>query len=279
MKGEIVKAAWVPGLPHVLAKNKSPQWTELASGFAKLGERVRESKPDVIVLFSTQWFSVLGTSFQTNPRPKGLHVDENWYEFGDLPFDFKVDAALSTQFAEDYKLAGFPTKTVNYEEFPIDTATIVANHFLNPKGEIPVSIVSSWVYANHQTAKTLGETMAKTVEKSGKRAVFVASSLLSARFNSSDINPNEDVIPAHDDDANRKLLHTMESGKWYAAHDIASEYSRKVPTDMQFNAFHWLSGVLGSRPNYGEVLGYGPQWGTGAAIVDISMGVKHPSHS
>ncbi len=275
MKGEIVKAAWVPGLPHILSKNKCTQWTELANAFTKLGERVREVKPDVIVLFSTQWFSVLGTSFQTNPNPKGLHVDENWYDLGDLPFNFKVDSALSTQFAEDYKGAGFPTKTVNFEEFPIDTATIVANHFLNPKGDIPVSIVSSWVYADHKAARTLGETMAKTVEKAGKRAVFVASSLLSSRFNSNDIDPNEDKIISSDDEANKKILHAIESGKWYASHDLASEFSRKVPTDMQFNAFHWLSGVLGSRPNFAEVLGYGPQWGTGAAVIDISLGVKH----
>lgn len=275
MKGEIVKAAWVPGLPHILSKELPPQWKTLADAYTTLGEKIQALKPDVIVVYSTQWMSVLGTSFQTQPNPKGLHVDENWYEFGDLPFDFKVDAALSAQFAQDYKTQGYPTKTVNFEEFPIDTGTIVMNLFLNPKGNIPVSIVSSWVYADHKMARILGETMAKTVEKSGKRAVFVASSLLSARFNPNDISPKDDVLSPQDDEANKKILHAFESGKWYVAHDLASEFARKAPTDMMFNAFHWLSGVLANRPNHGEILGYAPQWGTGAAVVDIHMGAKH----
>ena len=99
MKGEILKAAWTPGLPHVLNGEKSLSWKKLAEGYTKLGQRISELKPDVLVIYSTQWLSGLGTSFQTQPNPKGVHVDENWYELGDLPYDFKSDAEFR-HFAE-----------------------------------------------------------------------------------------------------------------------------------------------------------------------------------
>ena len=49
--------------------------------------------------------------------------------------------------------------------------------FLNPKGTIPVSIVSSWVYADAEKSRQIGQAMRKEVEKSGKKVVVVACSL------------------------------------------------------------------------------------------------------
>ena len=43
-------------------------------GFRQAGEQIAALQPDVLVVYSTQWISVLGHSFQTNPNPKGLHV-------------------------------------------------------------------------------------------------------------------------------------------------------------------------------------------------------------
>src|SRR5205823_3285712 len=129
-------------------------------------------------LYSTQWLSVLGTSFQAHPHPKGLHVDENWYALGDLPFDFKTDSVLAESFASGVAAVGMPTKTVNFDEFPIDTGTIVALRLLDPKGTVPVSIVSSWVYADGAKSREIGRTMREEIERSGKRAFVIACSSL-----------------------------------------------------------------------------------------------------
>jgi 2-aminophenol/2-amino-5-chlorophenol 1,6-dioxygenase subunit alpha len=262
--------AWVPGLPHVLSAEKSSSWQKLHRAFVTLSEDVDRLNPDVIVLYSSQWLSVLGTSFQVQKNPKGVHVDENWHEWGDLPFDFYSDVELGRDFAKSVAGSGIPTKTVDYEEFPIDTGTIVALQYLNAKRKIPVSIVSSWVYANPESSRKIGEAMADTVHKSGKKALFVASSLLSARYFTDEIDPKEDKIStAGDDKWNQTLLGLMELGNLQELSKLSGTFTKEVPTDMQFNAYHWLTGALKGTGAKAKVLAYGPQWGTGAAVAEF----------
>lgn len=267
--GKIVGAAWVPGLPHVLSPQKSPQWEAHHQALTRLRAEIDQIEPDALMIYSTQWISVLGTSFQAQPNPKGLHVDENWYELGDLPFDIKVDVALAERFAQQVQKAGLPTKTVNVEEFPIDTGTIVANRLLNPDNRYPVGIVSSWVYADAEKNRLIGAEMEKAVVDSGKRVFALCISALSTRYFTEEIDPRNDKVAASDDDWNKKMLARWESGDWSGAHTLSQEYVKAVVPDMQFAGFHWLRGVLESRPLKGRVLNYGPLWGTGAAVVSF----------
>lgn len=266
----IAGAAWVPGLPHLLHPNQSRSWEGLNKAYQLVGDRLRALKPDVIVIYSTQWLSVLGTSFQTAPRSQGVHVDDNWYALGDLPFDLKSDSELGETFASEISRYGLPTKTVNFESFPIDTGTIIAQQFLNPNADIPVSIVSSWVYADAEKSKLIGKTMRHLVERQGKRAFFVACSLMSGRYFTEDINPMEDKVSSPVDDAwNRKILGWLESGDFSTIEKESSTFAHESVPDMQFNAFHWLHGVLEGTHSKGWVLNYGPIWGTGASVIEF----------
>lgn len=262
-----LKAAWVPGLPHLLSPERSRGWQALAAGFSQLGRQVQANPPDVLVIFSSQWFGVLGTSFQTRERLQGTHVDENWYEWGDLKYDFKSDRELSLACKEYvHQKLGLPTRSVDFDAFPIDTGTILVNHFLNPGGKIPVVVVSTWVYADAAKAFQIGEAVAEAVRTSGKRAVFVASSLLSARYTTQEIDPEADRFgESSDDQFNQKILKSMETGEWESA--LATLREAKVPLEMQFHAFHWLRGTFAGEHTRGSVLAYGPLWGTGAAVV------------
>lgn len=270
MSGKIVGAAWVPGLPFILNPEKSPKWKELNGAMAALSTHIKELKPDVLVIYSTQWLSVLGTSFQVQPNPKGVHVDENWYEFGDLSFDFKTDATLGDMFAKKVAALGMPTKTVNYDEFPIDTGTIVAMNCLNKGNAFPVSIVSSWVYADDKKNEQIGKAMRETIEASGKKAFVLVSSLLSTRYFTDEINPSEDRISKPEDEAwNRKVLGAFESGNLGASKTVVQQFAKSAPVDMMLNGYHWLTGVMGPGKWSGQVLGYGPQWGAGAAVAEF----------
>lgn len=269
--GKVIGAAWVPGLPFILQPEKSKKWAELTEGMEKLATHIKALKPDVVLVYSTQWFSVLGTSFQVRPQVKGLHVDENWYEWGDLPFDFKCDSTLGEKFAAAVTKKGFPTKTVDYEEFPIDTGTIVASRFLKQAGDIPVSIVSSWVYADADKSCQIGEAMREEILASGKKVFVLASSLLSTRYFTDEINPEDDRISNAEDEAwNQKILKVFQSGNLLEGRAVAEAYAKSGPRDMQFNAYHWLSGVLAKDAFAGELLAYGPQWGTGAAVIEFT---------
>jgi hypothetical protein len=40
---------------------------------------------------------------------------------------------------------------------------------------------------------------------------------------------------------------------------------------MMFKGFSWLLGAIGRSDVHGRVLGYGPLWGTGAAVVEWDL--------
>jgi len=271
-KGTIQRAYLVPGLPHLVSDKAVESWETLRRGFRQAGERVKALQPDVLVLYSTQWISVLGHSFQTNPNLKGLHVDENWYQMGDFPFDLRVDTALGTRAAAIAASLGLATKTVNYEGFPLDTGTLVALHFLNPASTIPVSIVSCNIYAGQEDSLTLGRAMRQAIEESGKRTAVVACSALSGRFFTEEIDPQTDRIAhAEDDTWNRRVLDLIAQGKNAEVLTLSPEYAQAAVADMGFKAFAWLMGVLGTPTTAGGVLAYGPIWGTGAAVVEYVL--------
>ena len=264
-----LKAVWVPGLPHLMNPKTSTHWQQCAKAMAAVGERIANEKFERIVLYSTQWLSVLGTSFQADPNPKGFHVDDNWYDLGDLAFDFKVDEKLAHHFTAALKEAKLPAKSVRYEGFPIDTGTIVALSYLNPK-KIPVSIVSSWVYADAEKSERVGELMAEEVKRSHKKTLFVVSSLLSTRYFTEDIDPQADRVSlSSDDDWNRKMLSLWEKGSFAQATEAAEAYAAEAKVDMRWNGFHWLQGVIKNQNLSGRVVHYGPIWGTGAAVVEF----------
>jgi len=271
-KGTIQRAYLVPGLPHLTTDKAVASWETLRQALRQAGERVKGLRPEVLVLYSTQWISVLGHSFQTNPNPKGLHVDENWYEMGDFPFDLRVDSALGTRAAEIASSFGLATKTVNYQGFPLDTGTLVALHFLDPGNAVPVAVVSCNIYAGQDDSLTLGRAMRQAIEESGKRAVVVACTALSARFFTEEIEPPTDRISrAEDDGWNRRVLDLIARGKNAEVLTVSSEYAQATGADMGFKAFAWLMGVLDTPAAPGNVLAYGPIWGTGAAVVEYAL--------
>ena len=64
----IERAFIVPGLPHLAYNNDG--WQELKAAYKKAGESIQAMNPDVLVIYSSQWISVLGHSFQADPNPK-----------------------------------------------------------------------------------------------------------------------------------------------------------------------------------------------------------------
>ncbi|MBI3756374.1 MAG: 2-amino-5-chlorophenol 1,6-dioxygenase subunit alpha [Deltaproteobacteria bacterium] len=271
-QGVIVGAYLVPGLPHLISNKSVASWETLRRGFRQAGERIAALHPEVIVVYSTQWISVLGHSFQTHPNPKGLHVDENWYEMGDFPFDLHVDVALGTRAAEIASSFGLATKTVNYHGFPIDTGTLVALRFLNPNNRIPVAVVSCNIYAGQEDSFTLGKAMRQAISESGKRAVVIACSGLSSRFFTEEIDPQTDHIAHAEDDAwNRRVLGLIEQGKNADVLALSGEFARAAVADMGFKAFAWLMGAMGTPATPGKALAYGSVWGTGAAVLEYAL--------
>jgi 2-aminophenol/2-amino-5-chlorophenol 1,6-dioxygenase alpha subunit len=278
-EGQIVKGYIMPGMPHVMLPTESASRRELRNACRVAGANTQEARPDVLVIFSTQWVSVLGHLVQARPNPTGLHVDENWYDLGNLPYDFRTDLELAHRTIDLGTAAGLQVRPVDYEGFPVDTGTLVALNFLNPKNEIPVVCISCNIYSGRDEELQLGQAAADAVRALGRRAVVVASTGLSGHYFTREISDDEDrIVNDEDDVANRKLLDLMADGKAVEAMDLVPEYAAKTGADMQFKSYYWLMGAIGSGGGdskksgkiSGKVLGYGSIWGSGAAVVEFT---------
>ena len=136
----VVSAFLVPGSPLPYQRPDNPPWSRLAAAYRAVGRALVSSRPDTIVLYSTQWGAVLDALWQTRARLTGTHVDANWYEYGDLEYDIRIDQMLAEACVDGSRDINISTKPVDYDQFPIDTGTIVANALMNPRGSIPLVI-------------------------------------------------------------------------------------------------------------------------------------------
>jgi 2-aminophenol/2-amino-5-chlorophenol 1,6-dioxygenase alpha subunit len=270
-EGQIVKGYIMPGMPHVMLPTESASRSELRNACRVAGANAQEARPDVLIVFSTQWVSVLGHLVQARANPTGLHVDENWYDLGNLPYNFRTDLEVARRTIDLGTAAGLQVRPVDYEGFPVDTGTLVALNFLNPKSEIPVVCISCNIYSGREEELKLGQATADAVRALGRRAVVVASTGLSGHYFTREITDEEDrIVNQEDDAANRKLLDLMAAGKGVDAMDMVPEYAAKTGADMQFKSYYWLMGAIGADRVKGKVLGYGSIWGSGAAVVEFT---------
>ena len=273
MSNLIHKAYLVSGQPHILlGADRNAGWASLRASYEAVGREIERSGAELILLYSTQWFSVIGHLFQTDPNPAWTLVDQNWYELGEIPYSFRVDPNFGALYAGICKDLGMQTATVAYHGFPIDTGTVVALKLLNPNNAIPASVVSCNIYAERDETRALGRAARTAIEQYGKKTIVVIVSNLSNRYEVGDIDPAHDRISSSkDDEWNRKILEMLGEGRLEDVAQVAREFGREANADMGFKAIWWLAALAGENNRYdGKVWDYQPVWGTGNAIVELT---------
>ncbi|KXU31317.1 tRNA U-34 5-methylaminomethyl-2-thiouridine biosynthesis protein [Sphingobium sp. 22B] len=267
----VVSAFLMPGNPLPFLRQDNPPWAPLATAAKAAGEALRASRPDVLLIYSTQWFAVLDELWQARPHSTGVHVDENWYDYGDLQMDLRADVSLAQACVAGANAAGHRSKAVDYEGFPIDSGTIVANAFLNPGGTIPTVVAANNLYHDFATTEALGRVAAEQADLQGKRAAVIAVGGLSAGYFDKDIDIAEDrIVDEQSDAANRALLAAMEQGGADRLRAGLDDFAAAAKTDMGMKHLAWLLGGVGEFKN-AHVHGYGPTYGAGAAVVEFKL--------
>lgn len=265
-------AALVPGMPQLLARDAAPSWRELAQATRAAGEALRARKPDVLVVLSTQWFTVLGHQLQMDPHPAGTRVDENWYayDYGTLRYDLRVDTEFTERWAQEIEAHGFQARRTRYEHFPIDTGVVVAQPLLDPESTVPVALISTNLYADVADIADLAACALRAAAATGRSAAFVAVSGLSSGLTQRWIEPHEDRIESPEHERwNRRMLDLLAGGRLDEALALSTEYAGAAQVDSQFRALAFLAGT-GCLAGNADVRAYGPIWGTGAAVVSWS---------
>jgi len=266
----IVSAIIIPGSPLPYVRSDNPPWGRLAEAMSCAGESLAKTQPDTIVVYSTSWMAVLDQLWQTRPHLKGIHVDENWHEYGDLPFDINIDTELAIGAVESANAAGIKSKSVNYDQFPIDTGTIVASNFLNPEGNYPLMIASNNLYHDWDLTEQLGQIVRNVSNEQSKRVTVVGIGKLSGSFFRHQIDEAQDkIVSEEDDDWNKKMLNLISDGEMEKFFELCPEYAKEAKVEMGFKHMAFIKGALGDQLTGGKVHAYGPVYGAGAAVIEF----------
>ncbi|MBN9430422.1 MAG: tRNA U-34 5-methylaminomethyl-2-thiouridine biosynthesis protein [Burkholderiales bacterium] len=269
----VVSAFLVPGSPLPKLKPEISSWGRLAAAVQRAGRALEASRPDAVLLYSTQWYAVLDEQWLTRRRSTGIHVDENWYEFGDLPYDLHADTELAHACVAACPRIGVHARGVNYDGFPIDSGTIAASSLLGiGSAERPLVVASNNLYHDAQTTEQLGALAAACADEQGKRVAVVGVGGLSGSLFRTEIDPRSDRLASSDDDKwNQRVLRLIESGDVAELRRVIPEFSSGARADMGFKHFHWILGALKGRFVGARVHAYGPVYGSGAAVVEFTL--------
>jgi 2-aminophenol/2-amino-5-chlorophenol 1,6-dioxygenase alpha subunit len=271
-KPGVVASFILPYMPHpLLVPDANPGYRRLRNAYEAVRRQVAALKPDLLLIYSTQWPSVIGHQVQTDPAPEWTYVDQEWHELGSIPYRFRMDPRFGEAYVEAGQKRGLEMRGVAYKGFPVDVGSIVALKLLDPKNAIPASIVSCNMYADRAETIVLGKAARDALAAQGKRAVAIAVTGLSNRLFSAKVPFRDDRIHSRkDDEWNRKYLDFLARGRLEDASQLAREFAQQAGGDSKMKAVWWLAAVSGAHNRYeGTVHAYEALYGTGAAVVGL----------
>lgn len=264
----VVVAFLLPGSPLPLLAPSNPPWRPLVDGMTRAGSLLTSLEVDLIAVYSTQWIAVLDQLWQTRARLEGVHVDETWHEYGEIPFSLRVDTRFAEACVARATETGTRSRGVDYDAFPIDTGTLVASRYLDPEGKAAFTMTSNNLYHDLATTRAIGAVVRDVAEHQGKRVAAVGVGGLSGSLLREDIDIASDHIAKPADDVwNRRMLDLLEGGQVAEVESRWADFANEAKADMGFKHLAFLLGALGGGYRRAELLGYGPTYGAGAAAV------------
>ena len=263
-------AALVPGWPQLLSPEANASTASLTTAMTAVGDELEAMGVKRLFYYSTQWLSVLGHLLQGRARLAGVHVDETFHDGPDLNFSFHVDAAAAHRLAQAGQQQGFQLQVVDYEGFPVDTGTIVADHWLN-RGRFKAMMLSSAVYADHRATAQLASTLFPALTADRVPTALILVSGLSGHAYTTEIDLREDQLANAADDAfNQRLLASLATREAEVVLALAAREGRAHRLDMGGKALAFLAGS-GAWRRPGKVRSYGALYGTGAAVITFGF--------
>jgi 2-aminophenol/2-amino-5-chlorophenol 1,6-dioxygenase beta subunit len=287
-QGKIVSGILAPHPPHLVYAANPPQneprseggWDVLRWGYERCSKRVLAKKPDVLIVHSPHWMTVVGHHVLGLPKFKGISVDPIFPHLFRYNYDLKVDVELSMAIHDEGKKSGLLMKVMKNPDFRIDYGAITSLHLMNQAWDIPIVCVSSnnspYYFSNEvgqEEMKKLGEATKRAIEKTGRRAVLLASNSMSHRHFVTEPEIPEDMSFEHIYHHGQylwdmEMLKLMREGKAKQLIDVLPEFMDMASAEVKAGALTWMLSAL-DLPDYPAIVhAYGSVIGTGNAVVE-----------
>jgi 2-aminophenol/2-amino-5-chlorophenol 1,6-dioxygenase beta subunit len=285
--GSIVAGVLAPHPPHLAYAENPPQnepraecgWETLRWAYERMRGDLNRRDYDVLVVLSPHWQTYIGNHFLGVPHFKSLSVDPIFPNLFRFHYDLKVDVELAEAICDTAAQAGLTTRMMQNPDFRVDYGTIVSCHMTRPEWDLPIVSISSCrsrtyysVEVMQEQALELGRATRTAIEKSGRRAVLLASNSLSHRHFTEEPDVPEDMTHEHIYHHGQylwdmRLIDLMRRGRTKEMIDLMPEFIDQAVSEADSGALTWMMGAMGFPDYPGEVYGYGSIIGTGNAVV------------
>lgn len=273
---QVLKGFVLPGLPHPLLKPEGrPAWKKLRQAYDGVAKEIEQLNPDLILIYSTYWASILGHQIQALAKPKWTLVDDEWHDLGSIPYEFQTDVEFAKAYNEANLERGLKSRLTAYEGFPIDTGSVVCLKLIDPKNKFQSCIVSSNIYSDRAEQIILGKGARDAIKKQNKTAVVISITSLSNRYTIAEPEDCPDRISSKkDEEWNQKFLEFLQKGRLEDVSQLSRQFHREARVTkkvVNYKPFWWLAAVMGETNAYlGEIYEYQPVQGTGAALIGLT---------
>lgn len=290
-KGQILAGFLAPHPPHLVYGENPPQnkpksqggWENLRWAYQHCRDKIKALKPDVIIVHSPHWQTVVGHHFLDAPRLEGLSVDPIFPHLFQFKYGIDVDTELAEACYEETLKEGLIAKKMTNPNFRVDYGTIVSLHMLNPDWDIPVLGISannSPYYFAHDVAQDqmlkLGEATRRAIEKTGRRAVLAASNTLSHLHFDREPEIPEDMSREYVYSFDQylwdmKVIDLMRQGKLDELMQVLPEFMEKTFAEVKAGSLAWMLSAMGMPKTGAQIHGYGTVIGTGNVVAEWDL--------
>lgn len=289
--GKILAGFLAPHPPHLVYAENPPQnrprstggWDTLRWGYQCCREKIKVLQPDVILVHSPHWQTVVGHHFLSVPKLSGLSVDPIFPHLFQYQFEMTVDVVLADACAEEAASEGLIVKKMKNPNFRVDYGTIVSLHMLNPDWDIPILGISahnSPYYFSHDDAQDqmikLGQATRRAIERTGRRAILVASNTLSHLHFDREPDLPEDMSQERIYNLaqyqwDMKIIRMLQLGQWDDLQRVLPEYIEKTAAEVKAGSLMWMLSAMDFPDIEAQIHAYGPVIGTGNAIMEWDL--------
>lgn len=287
-QGRIVAGFVAPHPPHLVYAENPPQneprskggWETLRWGYERARKSIEELKPDVLLVHSPHWQTLVGHHFLGVPRMRGRSVDPIFPNLFRYRFDFAVDVALAEACCKEAQALGLTSRMMRNPNFRVDYGTITTLHMVRPQWDIPVVGISANNSPYYLTLEKgidqmekLGVATRTAIEKSGKRAVLLCSNTFSHyHFHEEPALP-EDMSCEHPQSYkgyqwDMRMIELMRRGEIREVMRLFPEWVEEAFAEVKSGAFPWMISAMNYPAVPAELHGYGTVIGTGNAVME-----------
>lgn len=277
-----------PHPPQLIYAENPPQnepvstggWEVLRWGYQEVRRRIcEEHRPDVLVVHAPHWITMVGHHVNCVPNPRGVSVEPIFPHLFRYHYDFTTDVELAGAIAQEAEVGGLLVKRMEHPGVRVDYATIGSLHLVNDAWDIPVVSLSAnnnpYFYSDAALDQMhdLGAATLRAIERTGRRAVLIASNTLSHLHWDREPQPPEDMAQEHPYDHSQyegdmRFLAAARAGDGRRFEQAIGEHIEATAAETKAGSLTWMQSAMGWPDVAGEVLAYGTVIGTGNAIIE-----------